>query len=527
MNAVVAATGPAVPGGASRGRTDWVTRVAAWPASLWLAVLALWLVATAIWRPLMLPDEGRYVGVAWEMLSSGDWLTPTLNGLPYFHKPPLMYWITAGAMWLFGPHALAMRAAPLVGAWLMGLALWLWIAGPGALTARRREAVVALVVLATMPFFHLGGQFANHDMLVAGCLSMSIVAARRALAGGSSTRWRWLVLAWGMAALAMLAKGLIGIVIPVLVLAPWLLVQRRWRELLSLLHPAGLLVFVVIGGAWFMAMEAAHDGFFDYFVIEQHFRRFSQSAFNNQEPIWFYLAALPLLSLPASLWLPSALLRARSTCVRLGLRAESAFALWWMVVVLGFFSLPHSKLVGYVLPALPPLAWLLAAVLRMLEPRRLALLVASAGVLCVAAVAGIAWKGPRDHADLGAALARTWSAGDRLAYIGEPFFDLRLQARLSAVPAVIEDWKSAQIAHEDTWRKELKDAGRFDPARAAQVLWPTDEAWRHRCEGGRLWLVLPVGAALPKGFADARLVATGRRGELRRVDGPAPGLACD
>ena len=77
------------------------------------AVVLAWLAASAWLRPLHLPDEGRYVGVAWEMLRSGDWLTPTLDGLPYFHKPPLFYWITAGSMAWFGLDEAAARAAPL------------------------------------------------------------------------------------------------------------------------------------------------------------------------------------------------------------------------------------------------------------------------------------------------------------------------------------------------------------------------------------------------------------------------------
>ena len=82
-----------------------------------LALTLCWLGFTAGLRPLLLPDEGRYVGVAWEMLRSGDWLTPTLNGLPFFHKPPLFYWITAASMSVFGLHEWAARLAPVLGAW--------------------------------------------------------------------------------------------------------------------------------------------------------------------------------------------------------------------------------------------------------------------------------------------------------------------------------------------------------------------------------------------------------------------------
>src|SRR4051812_34068072 len=137
----------------------------------WLLIGAIWLVATAWARPLMLPDEGRYVGVAWEMLRSGDWLTPTLNGLPYFHKPPLFYWISAASIGAFGHHELAARAAPLVGAAIGAASLflfaWRW--------TDARTARLALVALLAQPLFFIGGQFANLDMLVAGCISATVL----------------------------------------------------------------------------------------------------------------------------------------------------------------------------------------------------------------------------------------------------------------------------------------------------------------------------------------------------------------
>src|SRR6218665_3342314 len=114
------------------------------------AVVFLWLAMLAWTRPLMLPDEGRYVGVAWEMLRSGDWLTPTLNGLPYFHKPPLFYWITASAIGTFGMNDWAARAAPLLGGAATLVAVM-------AFTTRWWDAPTgkaALLVLATQPLFY-------------------------------------------------------------------------------------------------------------------------------------------------------------------------------------------------------------------------------------------------------------------------------------------------------------------------------------------------------------------------------------
>ena len=120
-----------------------------WTASApWvLGLLAVWLLATAGLRPLLLPDEARYAEVAREMLAGDGWV-PLLNGLPFFHKPPLTYWIDLGGMRLFGITPFAARLGPALGAWLMGAALWLWLRQrQGA-----RTAGIALVVLATSPF---------------------------------------------------------------------------------------------------------------------------------------------------------------------------------------------------------------------------------------------------------------------------------------------------------------------------------------------------------------------------------------
>lgn len=465
-----------------------------WP----LLLLALWLAALAGWRPVALPDEGRYGGVAYEMLA-GDGLTPTLFGLPYFHKPPLMYWVDMAALHLLGPMPLALRAAPLLGAWLLGLALWIEArARFGADGAGR-----ALAWLAVLPLFYLGGQYANHDMLVAGWISLAIVAARRALAPERRSL-AWLCTAWAAMALALLSKGLIGIVLPGLVVLPWLLRQRRWAALRFAVHPLALAVFAAVALPWFLAMQQRYAGFFDYFIVEQHFRRYTEARFNNAQPWWFFLVVLPLGTLPASLRLPAALRRA-------------GFDLWWIVVVLAFFSLPRSKLVGYVLPALLPLALLLFEAWRGRRGARVAWAVGA--LICAAAVPAVVRWGKPDHADIGAALQARLAPGDRVLVSGEPFFDLRLQARLAAPPAVLADWDTLRRQGGDNWQRELLDAARFDPAHGERVLWTPARLAHERCQPGRLWLVAPPAAAL----ADARPVFTGRSATLFEL--PRPG-AC-
>jgi len=263
--------------------------------ALLLGLLALWLLATMGWRPLLLPDEGRYAEVARAMLHNGL-LVPMLDGLPFFHKPPLFYWLDIAAMHLLGENVFAARFGSFVGAWVMGAALLFAMRrwhGP-------RVAAIALGLLATTPFFFIGAQYANHDMLVGGLIAAAVLAIARAVDEPPRVDLRWLIAGWVLCALAMLAKGLIGFVLPALVIGPWLLAQGRWRQVLGLLHPLALLAFAIVAAPWFVAMQLRFADFFDYFFIEQHFRRFAQTGFNNQHGVWFFVVAMPLLTLPRS-----------------------------------------------------------------------------------------------------------------------------------------------------------------------------------------------------------------------------------
>lgn len=264
-------------------------------------LVLLWFAASAGLRPLMLPDEGRYVGVAWEMLRSGDWLTPTLDGLPYFHKPPLFYWITASSLELFGAHEWAARAAPILGATLATMTLY----GFARRWAGERQARATLVALLAQPLFFLGGQFANLDMLVAGCISATIVLLAHATLCAEHGRPARTVLAaaYVMAALGVLAKGLIGVVLPALVIVAWLVARGRPRALVRLWSWPGFALFVLAAAPWFAAMQVRFPEFLDYFFVVQHFKRFAAAGFNNVQPFWFYAAVLALCCLPWAPWL--------------------------------------------------------------------------------------------------------------------------------------------------------------------------------------------------------------------------------
>ncbi|KAF1020703.1 MAG: Undecaprenyl phosphate-alpha-4-amino-4-deoxy-L-arabinose arabinosyl transferase [Paracidovorax wautersii] len=478
---------------------------------------ALWLMATLGARPLMLPDEGRYVGVAWEMLHAQDWWTPTLNGLPFFHKPPLFYWITAGAMQLFGPHEWAARLAPLLGGWMAAVSLH-------ALARRWSGAAhgaMAGVVLLAMPLFYFGAQFANLDMLVAGCITTCIALAAHAVllreATGNQRAARLpLLAAYAVAALGVLAKGLIGIVLPGLVIVLWLGLRRDWRGLWALVSLPGLLLFALIAVPWFVVMEQRFPGFLHYFFVVQHFQRFSGSGFNNVMPFWFYPAVLLLVSLP---WLP-ALRRPRRAVAARSWRLPERMRLlaWiWLVVVVLFFSMPHSKLLGYVLPAVPALAYLLAdgilAGLRQAQgPVRFwrhwqmgALLSAALGVV---AVAWVAWSGQlSSNAPMGSVLRVLQQPGDPVVIFGRYPYDLRFYNRASEPAVIVGNWADPDIPNHDDWRKEIADAAQFAPAMADRTL-VANAQLPERLHGVRqAWLVGPASAVadLPPQFHAERV----------------------
>jgi 4-amino-4-deoxy-L-arabinose transferase-like glycosyltransferase len=491
---------------------------APWPARLSsaptvLVLLALWLLATLGWRPLLLPDEGRYASVAREMLL-GDGLVPTLNGLPFFHKPPLFYWLDMAAMSLLGTSAFTARFASLLGAWLLGASLYF--------TLRRwhgaRAATITLGVLATCPFFFIAAQYANHDMLVAGLITAALLALARALDEPPTVRLGWLVAGWAACALAVLAKGLIGIVLPALVIGPWLLAQGRWRQMFKLLHPLGVLAFVLVAAPWFLVMQSRYPSFFDYFFVEQHFRRFAQSTFNNVHPFWFFMVVLPALTLPLSAWAPQAAQRAwAQRDARLGL------LVWWVVAVVGFFSLPSSKLVGYVLPALAPWCTLLAWPLLQGRGRAWPWVMGLSAVVCVAIVAVFAWQAPKSNRGAALALAAQIGAGDRVVMVDELFYDLPFDARLTSPVIVASDWADPLLPTRDNWRKELFDAARFNPELGRALLRPLDQLDALLRGSGTVWFIVdPEIAQRVAALAGVRRAFADSRTELWR----APMRAC-
>ncbi|CAN5750063.1 glycosyltransferase family 39 protein [soil metagenome] len=514
-----------------RGDGDWRR------TSISIAIIFLWLAATAGLRRFTAPDEGRYAGVALEMIRSGDWLVPRLDGLPFFHKPPLFYWIGAAAMSVLGASEWPARLPSVFGATLAASALLLFVRR----WADAVSAAVATVVLVTMPFFYVGAQFANLDMLVAGCIAATVIAAAHAaLAKEHGGAWRGaLALAFVMAALGVLAKGLIGFVLPGAIFVAWCLATRRFRAAWMLAWWPGWCIFLAVAAPWFIAMQWRYPGFYDYFVVTQHFRRFAAAGFNNAHPFWFYGPVIVGLTLPWFIWIgwtgwrAVALRRSGHAFVANAAGAKFSDVDWlmlvWFIVIVVFFSLPKSKLIGYVLPALPPLAWFIARALRVATPAqwmtspKLRWTTGVAAVVCVASVIAADRLGTPPGARLYLPGEERIAADDQVVMLDAYYYEIPFYWKLKRTVMVVSDWQDPSLPLHDNWRNELSDAGRFEPASAATTLINREELPRLLCVPKRSWLVGSSASFLTSPWLlDSRfvLVAHNQEAAVWRFDGP-------
>jgi 4-amino-4-deoxy-L-arabinose transferase-like glycosyltransferase len=483
-----------------------VPTAAPWRGGMvWLFAIA-WFAATAWLRPLAMPDEGRYLSVAWEMLSSGNWLVPTLDGLPFFHKPPLFYWMANVAMQLGGATPFAGRIPSILAAGTLAWAMHSF----DRRWSGARHASLLLIVLVTTPYVYLAAQYANMDMLVAACISISVLCAAHAAIRMIEGREPGVALhgAYAMAALGVLAKGLIGCVLPAGIVIAWLLVARRASLLRRLVSPIGFAIFIAIALPWPVAMQARYPGFFHYFIVEQHLNRFAGSGFNNAQGWWFYVPVMFLMTMPWSLGIVSVWRQfaMREQGTRGALRL---LMICWAVVVVVFFSVPESKLLGYALPAAPPIVWLLADGLDAASPvnflRRHAHSVASAScILLLAVVLAYGARAPHSSHPLAVALAGQRSASESVVFFDTYPYDLEFDMQLKPPIVVVQAWRDPSIAQRDSWHRELLDEARFAPEEAATRL-------IEEVPANAGWIVSPSTTRLPSGV-DA--VAIARTSEL-------------
>jgi 4-amino-4-deoxy-L-arabinose transferase-like glycosyltransferase len=326
-------------------------------------MLLLALVLMTVWfgtlnvRHLIRPDEGRYAEIPREMVATGDWLTPRLNGIKYFEKPPLQYWATATAYTLLGEHPWTARLWPA----LTGMLCLLLVFFAGRTLYGERVAFYAALILASSPGFIIVSQMNTLDMGLTLFMTATLLFFVLALRDRENTRSPWMLAAWASAALAVLSKGLIGIVLPGGVLFAYCLLHRDWRLLSRLQWGRGLAIFLAIAAPWFVLVQRTNPEFFDFFFIHEHFARFASKGHRREGAWWYFLPVLAYGMLPWLLYIPRALINAwRNRPVAEEFHAERFLALWAVLIFL-FFSASSSKLPSYIVPILPAMALLIAS----------------------------------------------------------------------------------------------------------------------------------------------------------------------
>src|SRR5208282_1526240 len=282
-----------------------------------------------------------------EMLQSGNLFVPHLNYVVYVEKPPLLYWLTMLSFWTFGVSEFAARLPVALSAIAGILATYLF-----ALRAfGRRHAILAAAILATTPLYALMAQVLTTDMMLTALVTIATFSLYLHWEEGG--RWCWI--AYVAMGLAVMTKGPVGVAIPILAMLLWLTLNRELGGAIAKFRAIpGLLLTILIAAPWFVAMTVRAPGFADFYFVGEHLRRVFDSNYSHSEAFYFYLPVLAVGLLPWSLLVPFLTWResprnpARNFCI---------VAAGVTVVA---FSCASAKLIPYILPAVPPLAVLIA-----------------------------------------------------------------------------------------------------------------------------------------------------------------------
>lgn len=430
-------------------RRTWLLDLAGL-ALLFLGFYTLWLGH----YPLFTPDEGRYTEAAREMLTSGDFITPRVDGVAFLDKPILYYWLQALAMHWFGINEWAIRFFPA----LLGVMGCLFTYVCGRQLFNRRTGLLAAVILALTPLYFGGAHYADLNMEVAVFISCTLLSFITGIQAAGWKRHAFLLGAYVFAALAFLTKGMIGIAFPGMIGLLWVALLARWSTFKNMHLAAGIALFISLVLPWYVLVQQANPAFLHYFFVTQQVSRFlSAGSFNNPTPIWFYLPVILAGFLPWTLFLLPAL---RQACVAVWQQRHrqptQLFLLLWVGVITLFFSVPTAKTVGYIFPVFPALALItghyLANSWDKNKPITIGLAIISTALLITALVVAPHFN-TKSTKPLAAELNAILKPGDEVVNYYKFYQDLPLY--LQRQITLVADWESPDIIQHDNWIREL------------------------------------------------------------------------
>ncbi len=303
-------------------------------------------------RPMIQPDEPRYGIIAAEMAETGQWFALRMAGFHYYEKPPMGYWMMAASIEAFGENTYAIRLPSALAAGISALAAWLLAV---RITGRREMGPLAFIVQATTIGPLVMGSIANLDSMFSAWVALCMVSFYAACTSTSRARIGWLALAGATSGFAFLTKGLLGFAIPAVTALAFLAWERRWWDMLRMpLIPLAGATMIVAPSA--ILLHHSEPGFWNYFIVVEHFRRFVNPDSNQHgEPWWFLIVLLPVGGVMWTLIWPRAI-RGLSLATRFNLRGGVRFAVAWIIAPLVLLSMSAGKMPSYIAPLFVPIA---------------------------------------------------------------------------------------------------------------------------------------------------------------------------
>lgn len=308
-------------------------------------------------RPLANPDEGRYAGMGLEMVRSGDWIIPHLNGLIYFEKPPLGYWFIALGEKIFG--------ATFFGARFFNALFSLLTCGVLYCFCKRflsqKIGLWAAFIYGTSGLpFGMSQMLTLDNGLTFFLTTTLLLFASGFLEENTNRARKCFLLAYIFMAFTVLTKGLIGIVLPALIGIPWLLLTGHIKKLHKSHLLKGFLLFFVIATPWHFLAQQQYDCFFHFYFWHEHFERYLTTVHNRAKPFYFLIIAFLLGILPWVFFLPRALKISFKDAKEIQSKQVIWFAFLWCLLMVLFFIKSNSQLIPYILPAIPGVVIILA-----------------------------------------------------------------------------------------------------------------------------------------------------------------------